>query len=149
MRSHSIGTAVRDEIEALHRFFVEWFSGRCSNSEEYFRQEFEQRFDQQFLLIPPAGTTLNLEALSQSIYSRYASNPEFRIAIRQVRVQRQVSGHVLATYEEWQRNALASTPCNNGRVASALFHLDEKLTWLHVHETWLPKNIMEAGPYDF
>ena len=149
MRSHSIETAVRDEIEALHRFFVDWFSGNCSNSDEYFRQEFEQRFDQQFLLIPPAGTTLDLKALSQNIYPRYASNPDFSIAIRQVRVQQQWGRQVLATYEEWQRNALASTPSNNGRIASVIFHLGEEITWLHVHETWLPQSIMAAGPYDF
>ena len=25
----------------------------------------------------------------------------------------------------------------------------ERLTWLHVHETWLPSEVMAAGPYDF
>ena len=59
---------------------------------------------------------------------------------------------MLATYEEWQRNALASTPPDNGRVATVLFEDDraeDRLRWLHIHETWLPEEVMAAGPYDF
>lgn len=149
MDAENIETVVRTEVEMLHRFLTDWFSGRCASGREYFAQEFKQRFDQQFLLIPPAGSIVNLDMLCRSIYSRYASNPNFRIAIRQVRVWRVWNGHVLATYEEWQRNALASTPPNNGRIATVVLHVDDKLTWLHVHETWLPQDIMNAGPYDF
>ena len=149
MDSNSIAAAVRTEVETLHRFFVDWFSGQCPNDDEYFAQEFEQRFDPKFLLIPPAGTTLGLETLSQAVYTRYASNPDFQIAIRQVSVRCRSERYVLATYEEWQKNALASTPANNGRVATVVFHLDSKLTWFHVHETWLPQDVMESESYDF
>ena len=55
----------------------------------------------------------------------------------------------VATYEEWQRNALASEPANNGRIASVLFATSDALQWVHVHETWLPADVMAAGPYDF
>ena len=149
MDSNSIEAAVTTEVETLHRFFVDWFSGRCPNTEEYFTQEFKRRFDPKFLLIPPAGTTLSLDTLSQAVYTRYASNPDFRIAIRQVSVRRKSDQYVLATYEEWQKNALASIPANNGRVATVVFHLDGNLTWFHVHETWLPQDIMDSEPYDF
>ena len=149
MDSNSIGAAVTAEVETLHCFFVDWFSGQCPGTEEYFAREFKQRFDPKFLLIPPAGTTLDLDTLSQAVYTRYASNPDFRIAIRQVRVRRESDQYVLATYEEWQRNALASTPANNGRVATVVFHLNSKLTWFHVHETWLPQDVMDSEPYDF
>ena len=149
MDSNNIEAAVRTEIEALHLFFVDWFSGQCSNNDEYFAQEFKQRFDPRFLLIPPAGTTLDLDALSQAVYTRYASNPDFRIAIRKVRVLREWDEYVLATYQEWQKNALASTPANNGRIATVIFHLDDRLTWVHVHETWLPQDLMDTEAYDF
>lgn len=112
-------------------------------------QEFNQRFDPKFLLVPPSGTALNLETLSQAVYTRHGSNPDFRIAIRQVSIRHESDQYVLATYEEWQKNALASTPANNGRIATVVFKFDGKLTWLHVHETWLPQSVMGSEPYDF
>lgn len=144
-----IEATVQNEIEALHEFFVRWFSCVAPNSDDYFAAEFSRRFDEAFVLIPPAGTMLDLNALTRSIRGAYASNSDFRIAIRHVKVLRQWEDHVLATYEEWQRNALASSPPDNGRVATVLFRVSKTLTWLHVHETWLPQNVMEAGPYDF
>ena len=45
--------------------------------------------------------------------------------------------------------ALASTPPDNARVATVMFHHADRLKWLHVHETWMPTEVMAAGPYDF
>jgi hypothetical protein len=138
---------VQAEIEALHEFFVGWFGGRLPK--DRFEPDFLARFDPDFILVPPAGTTLGLGILAESVRSSHASNPDFRISIRNVHVRRVLDGHVLATYEEWQRNALASTPPDNGRVASVLFRNERPFVWLHIHETWLPERVAQAGPYDF
>jgi hypothetical protein len=138
---------VRTEIEAFHEFFVDWFSGRLPLSQ--FESGFLDRFATDFLLIPPAGTLLNLEQLSSAVRSAHATNSEFRIAIRNVTILRQFDDHILATYEEWQRNARASTPPENARIATVLFRDERPLRWLHIHETWLPESVARAGPYDF
>lgn len=140
-------SAVRTDVEALHKFFVGWFSGALSASA--FDTEFLPRFSPDFHLVPPAGTLMNLEQLTEAIRSTHDTNPEFRIAIRNVTIRAQFDGHILATYEEWQRNALASQPRDNGRLATVVLRDTRPLQWLHVHETWLPQDIMEAGPYDF
>lgn len=138
---------VRREVEGLHEFFVGWFGGSLPKSA--FAAGFLSRFAEDLVFIPPAGRLLGLTDLTSSIQSAYASNPEFRVRIRNVQIQREFDGLVLATYEEWQRNALASTPADNGRLASVLFSPSEPLQWLHIHETWLPRDVMAAGPYDF
>ena len=138
---------VREEVEALHSFFVEWFSGALAKSE--FGPGFFSRFDPDFVLIPPAGSLLKLEDLASSVRQGHASNPDFRIAIRNVEVRRILDGQILATYEEWQRNALASTPPDNARIATVVFKNVEPLQWLHVHETWLPASVASEGRYDF
>lgn len=138
---------VRLEIEQLHRFFVGWFSGTLPASA--FESEFLPRFSEDMVFIPPAGRLLGLDNLATAVRERYSSNPDFRIAIRQVQIHRQFDNHVVASYEEWQRNALASTPADNGRLATVLFHCSEPLKWLHIHETWLPPDVMSAGPYNF
>ncbi len=147
--TNSIHSTVENEIKSLHTFFVDWFSGCSPNNDETFTAKFMDRFDPSFLLIPPAGTTLDLDDLAGSVKSTHGSNPTFSIAIRNVQIRRQWEGHVLATYEEWQRNAKASSPPNNGRVATVLFRIEKNLMWLHVHETWLPQEILQAGPYNF
>lgn len=138
---------IRAEIESLHDFFVGWFSG--SLDESAFHDQFRRRLSGDFLLISPAGQRLPLGELERMIKGAHGSNPDFRIRIRAVEILHVCDDHVLATYEEWQRNALASTPANNGRIATVLFRTTSLLQWLHVHETWLPRSVMEAGPYDF
>lgn len=138
---------VKKEIEALHDFFVAWFTGKADEHE--FEVGFLKRFDPDFHLIPPAGTILELNDIASSIRQGHASNPDFRIAIRNVQIRKVFDGHILATYEEWQRNALASTPPDNARLATVLFVNTQPLRWLHIHETWMPKHIAEASPYDF
>lgn len=145
--NNDIQETVRLEIEALHQFFVGWFTGTLPKSS--FESGFLNRFSDNLVFIPPAGRLLGLSDLAPAVRDLYSSNPDFRIAIRQVRVQRQFDNYVIATYEEWQRNARASTPPDNGRLATVLFRCSEPLTWLHIHETWLPPEIMSAGPYDF
>ena len=138
---------VRREVGELHEFFVGWFSGALP--ENAFEAGFSLRFSEDLVFIPPAGRLLGLSDLSTSVRSGYATNPDFRVRIRAVQVQRELDGFVLATYEEWQRNALASSPRDNGRLATVLFAVGERLRWLHIHETWLPPEVMAAGPYDF
>ncbi|MBK7664172.1 MAG: hypothetical protein IPJ21_11615 [Sterolibacteriaceae bacterium] len=138
---------VRREVRALHEFLVGWFTGTLARGD--FEAAFLPRFDPAFVLVAPGGTLLTLADLAASVRRGYASNPGFRIAIRKVRIRRLLDHHILATYEEWQRNALASTPPENARIASVLLRKAEPLQWLHIHETWLPESAASAGPYDF
>lgn len=143
---------VAGEIDELHRFFVDWFTGKspADADEEEFKTRFLDRLDAGFVLIPPAGRILERDRLETGIRAGRGSNPDFRIAIRNVRIHYADRSLVLATYEEWQRNALASTPPDNGRIATVLFNrVEGVLRWRHVHETWLPEPVMMAGPYDF
>jgi N-acetylglutamate synthase-like GNAT family acetyltransferase len=146
-RAEALSIRVREEIESLHSFFVGWFSGALP--EHVLTAQFLDRFDPDFLLVPPAGTRLSVADLAGSLRAKHASNPAFRVAIRNVEIKRSFEGHVLATYEEWQRHALASKPPDNGRLATVLFETREPLRWLHIHETWLPEDVQRAGPYDF
>ncbi len=138
---------IRSEIEDLHEFFFGWF--RWDLSEDAFDTMFIPRFSADLVFIPPAGQIFGVNELCIMIRSGYASNPKFRVQIRNVKVQREFDGIVMATYEEWQRNALASLPPDNGRIATALFSIGDSLQWLHIHETWLPREIMVKGPFDF
>lgn len=135
---------VREEVEDLHRFFVGWFSGAVAEGE--FERRFLARIAPDVVFIPPRGAVLAFDGLAAAIRDGYGNNPSFRIAIRNVTVRRVVGDHVLATYEELQRNALATTPADNARIATVLFRDGAALQWLHIHETRFEA---PADAYDF
>ena len=139
-----------EEIESLHRLFVDWFTGTMANEPAAFDADFLARFDPSFAIIPPAGREQSLEAIAGSIRSAHGTNADFRIQIRNVRVRVTTQELALVTYEEWQKNAKASTPPNNARVGSALFRRDaDRLRWLHLQETALPLALVQADRFDF
>ncbi len=145
--SSDLQDRVRREVEGLHAFFVGWFGGRIDESR--FERDFTPRFSPDLLFIPPAGRLLGLSDLSQAVRQSHASNPDFRIQIRNVRVAGEYGNHALATYEEWQRNARQSTPPDNARIATALFEVGPSLRWKHIHETWLPADVTTQDAFDF
>lgn len=53
-----IALQVQREIEALHEFFVGWFTGALDPTR--FEPDFMRRFDADFILIPPNGTRSTL-----------------------------------------------------------------------------------------
>lgn len=142
-----IQVKVRHEVERLHQFFVSWFNGTIAEST--LQSDFLDRMSGDLVCILPGGVRLGLDELFPAIRDGFGSNPDFRIAIRDVKIHWVFDDYVLATYEEWQRNALASKPPDNGRISTVLFRGAERLKWLHIHETWLPMERMAAGPYDF
>lgn len=138
---------VREEVERIHRFFVDWFSGAAPESD--FETQLVSRVDPNFVIVPPDGALLELDALIPGLRQAYGTNPDFRIAIRNLRVRHVSRDHVIATYEEWQRNATSSASPNNGRISTAIFVNTDPLIWLHIHETRLPEEVSAAGPHDF
>jgi hypothetical protein len=138
---------VRTEIEELHVFLVGWFTGDIPASD--FEPRFLDHLDPGLLFVPPAGARLARDRLVSAIRQAYGSNPEFRIEIRKVEICHVLDNHVVATYEEWQRNASFSKPSNNGRISTVVLTKVKPLRWLAIHETWLPDAVMRADAYDF
>ena len=143
----------REEIEALHAFFVDWFGGIVEPENEVFEQRFAKRFHPDCELIQPSGSTLTRQVFFDAVRQSHGSSPDFRIAIRNVRVRYQLlDGLSLVTYEEWQRNAVNSKPPDNARAATVLFQKaggDQSISWLHIHETWLPAEQTPVSRFDF
>ncbi len=139
--------AIRTEIEDLHVFFVDWFTGAAPK--EQLETRFGRAMDADVLFVSPDGVRLSCADLMTGIAEAHGANPGFRIAIRDVKMQREIGDLVLATYTEWQRGAARSGRADNGRLTTVLMTRNPPHRWLHVHETWLPEAEQAAGPYDF
>ncbi len=139
--------AIRAEIEDLHVFFVDWFTGAAPKNQ--LETRFGAAMDADVVFVSPDGARLDRADLMNGFASAHGANPAFRIAIRDVKVRRQIGGLVLATYTEWQHGAARSARAENGRFTTVLMTAEAPHRWLHVHETWLPEAEQAAGSYDF
>lgn len=139
--------AIRTEIEDLHVFFVEWFTSAAPK--EQLETRFSPAMDANVVFVSPDGARLSRADLMTGFSGAHGANPDFRIAIRDVKIQREVGDLVLATYTEWQRGAARSERAESGRFTTVLMTRAAPHRWLHVHETWLPEAEQAVGPYDF
>ncbi len=144
---------VAREIDDLHDLFVAWYAAAWPKQRTDFDARMGRRMDRDFSIITPTGQFLKCAEILDLIYDGHGRNSAFRIKTRNVQLLRGVGDQILATYEEWQHHAVNSDRGENGRLSSALFAPDESqpngLRWLHVHETWLPDDVVAAGDFDF
>lgn len=138
---------VEKEVEDIHVFFVEWFTGTADR--ESYEDRFVSRFDTNAFFTGPDGVLLEYDSLMEGMRGAHGTNPDFRIAIRDVVVRHESADQIIATYTEWQMNAVNAPRSNNGRQSTAVLNRGNTLSWLSVQETWLPEEMQEAGPYNF
>ncbi len=143
---HELLDAVREEIEAVHRFISAWLRGEEPNTDKAFAAGLADRLAPSFVNIQPAGRVLERDHLLASIRNEHGANPDFQIAISAVRLRYTDKARrlVLATYLETQSGARRSTPPTNTRISTVLMRRRPEtgaLEWVHIHETAVP----EAG----
>lgn len=125
------------EVIELHQFFQDWFNGRLKPSDAIF-ERVTAVLDEQFHLISPDGSLADKAPLLERIYQAHGSNPAWRLWTENFQLRYSEGSLALATYEEWQESDQGQTR----RLSTVLFRhqpgLPNTVSWLHVHETWLP-----------
>lgn len=140
---------VRKQIVDMHQFITDWVSGKEPDPAS-FDSKLLKYFSPQFMVVMPAGRGFGYEPFTGYMRTVHGSNPKFRIQIRNVQIRHRVGDVVVAMYEEWEKDAKDSTPSNNGRQSSMVLRdRGSDFEVLHLQETWLPADVMAAGPYDF
>ncbi len=134
-----LAQACRTEIEQLHRFFEQWFTGRLPREDAELKR-FSAVIADSFEMITPDGAAVSRADLMKRIpeaHGKYADEA-FRIEIKNVAVRPLADELFLATYEEWQEHKEQ----RRGRRSSAVFRRKTEtpngVEWLHLHEVWLP-----------
>lgn len=151
----AVDESVSREVIDLHGLFEDWFAARCDESDAYFDRHLRGRIAPDFRIVMPGGRLLRGDTLFADIRQAHGVNPWFRIQVRNVGARSigEDGTLVLATCEEWQKNALNSKPPNDARLSSALLKRDgaapNGILWLHMHETWFPQAVVSADRFDF
>ena len=147
----SVSKRIQTEIDGIHDFFTDWVNGNCSGDEETFKTRALDHMADSLVVTMPAGRTFGKSDFAGYMGSIYGSNPDFKIKIRNIKIRHQVGDIVVVNYDEWQRGAKDSDDPNNGRrTTMVLRDLDgDAFEFLQVHETWLPKDVVESGDFNF
>jgi len=118
------------EIERLHQFFEDWFTGRCSYDDF---DEVRSALAPGFTIITPNGQSRGRVTILQAIRDGYGEwPPDSGITTLPRRCIRLGGVHVTC-YEEHQRG-----PDPSRRIATAvLAEAGTGYAWHSVHETWM------------
>jgi hypothetical protein len=130
--------ACEREIEGLHDFFVDWYTGQ---RDDFSRME--AAIGNSFELVTPDGETLDREETLEMVRAGHARQPPgtFDIEIRNVELVERLSHPDVAIvqYEEWQHDQGETT----GRLSTVSFHpsddAPEGVRWTHLREMWIRK----------
>jgi len=124
------------EIIQLHRFFQDWYRGRLDDDQF---SRFDRALDRDFSIIMPDARVLERPDIIQAVRGQKASDEHAVLEIRNATLRHARDGVAVFTYEEWQGRQ-GEAP--RGRLSTVVFASDKdapnSLSWLHVHETWLP-----------
>lgn len=148
LQKQEIETAIHD----IHDFFTDWVGGRCPNDPETFKRNALDRISDDLVAIFPAGRSFGKKDFEGYMTGIYGSNPDFRIKIRDIKISHRSNGMAVVNYQEWQRNAKDSDDPNNGRITTMVIgqkNSGDGLEILQVHETWLPREVVESGDFNF
>lgn len=143
MHQTTVEARIVREIEELHALLEGWFRGTVPAAG--LGSRILSRMTDDFLYVLPGGSEHDLASLEASLRRAHGSNPDFEIAVRNVRVRHADARVAVAFYEEWQRGA-RNSDATNARVTTVLFAIDAgEPRWRHLQETWMPPDAVATG----
>jgi len=138
----------RNEVEQLHMFFQDWFTGAAAGDEASFARVGAVLADD-FRLISPRGEEYDREGILQVIRAAHGSRPGgIEIWITDFEVRYAVDSLCVATYREWQRVDGQQTCRASTVVFRETLTTPNRVEWTHLHETWLPESATDLRSSD-
>lgn len=130
--------ACRNEIDALHRCFEDWFNGRVPMTAEAFGR-IDTALGEAFVIVMPQGRKVDRAPLLKGLYDAHAGRQGIRIWIENVGVLEEDRALVVAEYEEWQTEDGETTSRHSTAVFRRNAQKPNGLELLRVHETWFER----------
>lgn len=122
------------EVARLHAAIEGWVTGRIP--QENFEKEIARYLAPGFRIVEPDGRIGERGDLMKGLYNYRGKNPDFHIKIEDCKVVEERDDLVIVTYLERQTGATLAKP-TNARRATCIFKVDEQVTHLFLHETWV------------
>jgi hypothetical protein len=120
------------EIDGLHRLLQAWFRAEGDADPA----PILARFDEDFMMVTPAGKLITYEQFSGGLPAMRGSRPTLIMEITDVVVRHATESSAIVTYQERQIQDCGSTV----RISTALLlRRPDRPTpvWRHLQETWI------------
>lgn len=141
--------AIEREVQGLHKFFEDWFTGRAAKTDEAYSR-FRAVLAPDFFIIFPDGRMLERDEVLASVWDQHGRSSEnpryFRIWVDEVRVRRAEPGAILVSYREWHEDQGTISARRSTAMLRSRSGGPNGLEWLHTHETWLPGDETHVRP---
>jgi hypothetical protein len=89
---------IETTIHNISDFFTDWVGGRCPGDVDTFRRNALDRLADDLVAIMPGGRSFGKKDFEGYMKSLYGSNPDFRIKIRDFRLNHQSSDLAVVNY---------------------------------------------------
>ena len=130
----SIGERAVAEVARMHAAIEGWVTGRLP--QESFQEEIAGYLAPDFRIVEPDGRIGERNELMQGLSNYWGKNPNFHIDIEDCQVVEERDDLVFVPYLERQTGATLAK-ATNARRATCIFKVDERVTHLFLHETWV------------
>lgn len=102
---------------------------------------FENVMAEEFEIVSPGGSRMNQPELLAWMRDLEGSleGHEFEIRIENLEERTPAPGIIIVTYEEWQTRDGETTARQSTAVFREKAEAPNRVEWIHVHETWLPR----------
>ncbi len=124
----------KKEIEELHRFFVEWYTGILKNSEEHFSR-FKDVMAGTVHFVGTDGSVADKNDLLNWIKQAWAgyATGEFNIKIKEFKLMHETKETALVSYQEWQNFRGKTLILVSSVLLSKTENRYNNLEWQHIH----------------
>ena len=106
--------AIEREVQGLHKFFEDWFTGRAAKTDEAYSR-FRAVLAPDFFIIFPDGRMLERDEVLASVWDQHGRSSEnpryFRIWVDEVRVRRAEPGAAAAADSDVAGTVADTVPC--------------------------------------
>ncbi len=130
--------AIRSELFYRDSFLTAWYNGDVA----YYDLEatLGKRLDPAFTIDSPEGVCRTKFQLLQALKKVYGKGHAQKITSWDIKIRYARMSQVLITYVQSQQTNRQSALRCNSRVSIALLEIGKKSKWLHVNETWMPRD---------
>ncbi len=126
------------EVVGLHDFFEAWLRGSIPADSATF-DRFLGVSEPDFAIVGPDGVLNDLEVTAAWIYEAHGARPGVRLWTDNHRLHFADANIAVVTYLEWQERDGATTVRRSTAVFRASPSAPNRVSWLHIHETWLDR----------
>ncbi|CAJ2673527.1 unnamed protein product [Trifolium pratense] len=126
------------EVVMFYLFYERWMRGEIVNSEQYI-QNLKSIFNSTGNFVHPSGVDRPMQHIIDTLPNMFGEKQglDFRVWIDRVSFAEVSLGSWLVNFDKWELSGNELRCCLTKVLMNSKVDAPNKLTWMHLHQTWL------------